>query len=95
MKPIPWWQESVCYQIYLPSFCDGNGDGRGDFPGMLTRLDHLAALGVGAVWITPFYPSPLVDNGYDISDYCAVDRALAIWATSAAWWRAAMRAASG
>ena len=73
MKPIPWWQESVCYQIYLPSFCDGNGDGRGDFPGLLTRLDHLAALGVGAVWITPFYPSPLVDNGYDISDYCAID----------------------
>ena len=73
MNAIPWWQQIVCYQIYLPSFCDGNHDGLGDFPGLLTKLDYLASLGVGAVWITPFYPSPLVDNGYDISDYCAVD----------------------
>lgn len=73
MNTTPWWQQSVCYQIYLPSFCDGNHDGLGDFPGLLTRLDYLTELGVGAIWITPFYPSPLVDNGYDISDYCAVD----------------------
>ncbi len=73
MKTLPWWQESVCYQIYLPSFCDGNNDGLGDFRGLLSKLDYLADLGVGALWITPFYPSPLVDNGYDISDYCAVD----------------------
>lgn len=73
MKSTPWWQACTCYQIYLPSFCDGNGDGLGDFPGLISKLDYLQALGVGAVWITPFYPSPLVDNGYDISDYCAVD----------------------
>ncbi|MEX3018142.1 alpha-glucosidase [Kluyvera sp. STS39-E] len=73
MTDQPWWQASTCYQIYLPSFCDGNGDGLGDFPGLLSKVDYLQQLGVGAIWITPFYPSPLVDNGYDISDYCAVD----------------------
>lgn len=73
MNKQPWWQASTCYQIYLPSFCDGNGDGLGDFPGLLTKVDYLKALGVDAIWITPFYPSPLVDNGYDISDYCDVD----------------------
>jgi trehalose-6-phosphate hydrolase len=69
----PWWQACTCYQVYLPSFCDGNGDGLGDFPGLLSKVDYLEQLGVGAIWVTPFYPSPLVDNGYDISDYCAVD----------------------
>ncbi|WP_407732701.1 alpha-glucosidase [Pseudocitrobacter faecalis] len=73
MESKPWWQAATCYQIYLPSFCDGNGDGLGDFPGLISKLDYLQSLGIGAVWITPFYPSPLVDNGYDISDYCAVD----------------------
>ena len=73
MNKHPWWQSCTCYQIYLPSFCDGNGDGMGDFPGLLSKVDYLSALGVGAIWITPFYPSPLVDNGYDISDYCNVD----------------------
>ncbi|MGL5601720.1 MAG: alpha-amylase family glycosyl hydrolase [Silvania sp.] len=73
MNTNRWWQDAVFYQIYLPSFCDGNGDGLGDFTGLLTKIDYLATLGVGAVWITPFYPSPLVDNGYDISDFCAVD----------------------
>ena len=73
MNKQPWWQACTCYQIYLPSFCDGNGDGLGDFPGLLSKVDYLSALGIGAIWITPFYPSPLVDNGYDISDYCAVD----------------------
>lgn len=73
MSNQPWWQACTCYQIYLPSFCDGNGDGLGDFPGLLSKVDYLHQLGVGAIWITPFYPSPLVDNGYDISDYCAVD----------------------
>lgn len=73
MSNQPWWRACTCYQIYLPSFCDGNGDGLGDFPGLLSKVDYLHELGVGAIWITPFYPSPLVDNGYDISDYCAVD----------------------
>lgn len=73
MESKRWWQDAVFYQIYLPSFCDGNGDGLGDFRGLLAKIDYLAQLGVGAIWITPFYPSPLVDNGYDISNYCAID----------------------
>jgi len=73
LKTQRWWRDTVFYQVYLPSFCDGNGDGLGDFAGLLTKLDYLVELGVGGVWITPFYPSPLVDNGYDISDFCAVD----------------------
>lgn len=68
-----WWNETVFYQVYLPSFRDGNNDGLGDFYGLLEKIDYLASLGVKGLWITPFYPSPLVDNGYDISDYCAVD----------------------
>lgn len=68
-----WWQKSVFYQVYLPSFFDGNDDGLGDFPGLISKVDYLASLGIGGLWITPFYPSPLVDNGYDISDYCNVD----------------------
>ncbi|CAM3899448.1 alpha-amylase family glycosyl hydrolase [Rahnella victoriana] len=67
------WPERVFYQVYLPSFCDGNDDGLGDFKGLISKLDYLAGLGIGGIWITPFYPSPLVDNGYDISDHCAVD----------------------
>ncbi|MGL5387413.1 MAG: alpha-glucosidase [Serratia sp. (in: enterobacteria)] len=69
MTEQAWWRETVFYQVYLPSFQDGNGDGIGDFYGLIDRLDYLQALGVGGLWITPFYPSPLVDNGYDISDY--------------------------
>ncbi|MDF3008180.1 MAG: alpha-glucosidase, partial [Enterobacter kobei] len=71
MEPVRWWQECVFYQIYLPAFCDGNADGRGDFIGLMQKIDYLHELGIGGIWITPFYPSPLVDNGYDISDYCA------------------------
>lgn len=73
MEPVRWWQECVFYQIYLPAFCDGNADGRGDFIGLMQKIDYLHELGIGGIWITPFYPSPMVDNGYDISDYCAVD----------------------
>nr|WP_318382008.1 alpha-glucosidase [uncultured Enterobacter sp.] len=73
MHRIRWWQECVFYQIYLPSFCDGNADGLGDFPGLEQKIAYLHALGITGIWITPFYPSPGVDNGYDISDYCAVD----------------------
>lgn len=68
-----WWQETVFYEIYMPSFCDGNGDGIGDFPGITSKLDYLKELGIGGVWLTPFYQSPKIDNGYDISDYYAVD----------------------
>ena len=67
------FHESVVYQIYVKSFCDSNGDGVGDLPGITSKLDYLARLGVDYLWLTPFYPSPQRDNGYDISDYCAVD----------------------
>lgn len=65
--------QSVIYQIYVKSFCDSNGDGVGDLPGITSKLDYLAGLGVDYLWLTPFYPSPQRDNGYDVSDYCAVD----------------------
>ena len=61
------------YQVYPRSFADGDGDGIGDLPGLVSRLDYLAGLGVDAIWLTPFYPSPLHDGGYDVSDYRAVD----------------------
>lgn len=68
-----WWLDAVVYQVYLRSFSDSDGDGIGDLPGLRARLDYLAHLGVDVVWITPFYPSPQVDNGYDISNHEAVD----------------------
>ena len=68
-----WWKKSVIYQIYPRSFCDTNGDGIGDIPGIISKLDHIQALGVDAVWISPMYASPQDDNGYDISDYRDID----------------------
>jgi alpha-glucosidase len=69
----PWWKHAVIYEIYPRSFQDSNGDGIGDLNGITARLDYLQDLGVNAVWITPFFPSPQVDFGYDISNYTAVD----------------------
>ncbi len=68
-----WWQKTVVYQVYPKSFKDTTGSGQGDIPGITRRLDYLKTLGVGAVWLTPVYPSPMVDNGYDIADYTAID----------------------
>ena len=62
-----WWHEKVAYQIYPKSFYDSNGDGIGDIPGIIEKLDYLKALGVDIVWISPCYPSPFADQGYDIS----------------------------
>src|SRR5450631_1505343 len=68
-----WWRGGVIYQIYPRSFADANGDGVGDLAGITSRLDHVAALGVDAVWLSPFYKSPMKDFGYDVSDYRDVD----------------------
>ncbi|WP_199442072.1 glycoside hydrolase family 13 protein [Umezawaea beigongshangensis] len=73
MTADAWWKSAVVYQIYPRSFADSNGDGVGDLPGIVAHLDHLSALGVDVVWLSPIYPSPQDDNGYDISDYTAVD----------------------
>ena len=67
-----WWHHLTAYQIYTRSFCDSNGDGIGDFQGIISKLDYLQELGVGAIWISPFNDSPNYDNGYDISDYYAI-----------------------
>ncbi|MCA5597184.1 alpha-glucosidase [Lactiplantibacillus argentoratensis] len=70
-----WWQRATVYQIYPRSFQDSNGDGIGDIPGIISRLDYLTALGVDALWLSPVYKSPNADNGYDIADYQAIDPA--------------------
>src|SRR5215213_4450276 len=69
----PWWQHAVFYEIYPRSFKDSNGDGIGDLNGITSKIDYLAALGIDAIWITPCYPSPQVDFGYDVSDYENID----------------------
>src|SRR5215203_3860771 len=72
-----WWREGVLYQIYPRSFQDSDGDGIGDLRGIIARLDHLNgrddSLGIDGIWISPFYPSPMADFGYDVADYCDVD----------------------
>lgn len=70
---LPWWQIGAIYQVYPRSFQDSNGDGVGDLEGIRRRLDYLVWLGVDAIWISPFYPSPMYDFGYDVADYCDVD----------------------
>jgi alpha-glucosidase len=72
LSRLKWWQEAVFYQIYPRSFADGNGDGIGDFAGMIERLDYLQDLGISAVWLSPHYPSSLFDYGYDVADYTGV-----------------------
>lgn len=69
----PWWRGAAIYQIYPRSFSDSNGDGIGDLRGITARLDHVARLGVDAIWISPFFTSPMKDFGYDVADYCDVD----------------------
>ncbi|WP_170977924.1 alpha-glucosidase [Blastococcus sp. CCUG 61487] len=72
-RDAPWWTRAVVYQVYPRSFQDSDGDGIGDLGGVLQRLDHLADLGVDVLWLSPIYASPQADNGYDISDYQAID----------------------
>jgi alpha-glucosidase len=73
MTDTVWWQHGVIYQVYPRSFQDSNGDGIGDLAGIERRLDYLHWLGVDAVWISPIFPSPMADFGYDITDYCGID----------------------
>lgn len=72
-RTTPWWADAVIYQVYPRSFADADGDGMGDLPGITSRLDHLASLGVDALWLSPFYLSPQHDAGYDVADYRQVD----------------------
>jgi alpha-glucosidase len=72
MSELKWWQTAVFYQIYPRSFADSNGDGIGDLQGIIAKLDYLKTLGIGAIWLSPHFPSPLVDCGYDVSDYRGV-----------------------
>jgi maltose alpha-D-glucosyltransferase/alpha-amylase len=67
-----WYKDAIIYQLHVKSFCDSNDDGIGDFQGLISKLDYIADLGVNAIWLLPFYPSPLLDDGYDISEYRAV-----------------------
>jgi len=68
-----WWRGAVVYQVYPRSFADSDGDGVGDLPGIESRLGYIASLGVDAIWISPFFTSPMADFGYDIADYRGVD----------------------
>ena len=67
-----WYKDAIIYQLHVKSFFDSNNDGVGDFAGLLSKLDYIAELGVSAIWLLPFYPSPLLDDGYDIADYRGV-----------------------
>ena len=73
MDKTPWYMSAYFYQIYPRSFMDGNGDGYGDFVGITQKLDYLRSLGIDCIWIQPIYPSPMFDDGYDISDFVDVD----------------------
>ncbi|MFW5745535.1 MAG: alpha-amylase family glycosyl hydrolase, partial [Spirochaetota bacterium] len=72
MSDAPWYKDAIIYELHVRSFYDSNGDGMGDFRGLTERLDYLQDLGVNAIWLLPFYPSPWRDDGYDISDYRGV-----------------------
>ena len=68
-----WYKRAIIYELHVRSFFDGNGDGTGDFQGLTQKLDYLQELGITAIWLLPFYPSPLRDDGYDIADYYSIN----------------------
>ena len=68
-----WYKDAVIYELHVKTFCDSDGDGMGDFRGLMEKLDYLQELGITAIWLLPFYPSPLRDDGYDIADYFDVN----------------------
>lgn len=73
MNEQPWWRNAVIYEVYIRSFADSDDDGMGGVAGIRSRVPYLAGLGVDAIWVTPWYPSPMVDGGYDVADYCDID----------------------
>ena len=68
-KDLHWYKDAIIYELHIKAFCDGNGDGIGDFKGLTSRLDHIAQLGANCIWLLPFYPSPRLDHGYDVTNY--------------------------
>ena len=74
-EKLHWYKDAIIYELHIKAFRDGNGDGIGDFQGILERLDYLQDLGVTAIWVLPFYPSPQKDDGYDIADYYNINPA--------------------
>src|SRR5690348_5925350 len=70
---VSWWKDAVVYQIYPRCYADASGDGVGDLDGICAHLDHVQRLGADAIWLSPIYPSPMADNGYDVSDYCDIN----------------------
>ena len=70
---LRWYKDAIIYELHIKAFADSNGDGIGDFKGLIQRLDYLEELGVTAIWLLPFYPSPLSDDGYDIADYYTIN----------------------
>ena len=68
-----WYKDAIIYELHVKTFCDSDGDGMGDFRGLIEKLDYLQELGITAIWLLPFYPSPMRDDGYDIADYCDVN----------------------
>jgi maltose alpha-D-glucosyltransferase / alpha-amylase len=75
LRPVDWYKDAVIYELHVRAFADSDGDGIGDFPGLTSKLDYLQSLGVTAIWLLPFYPSPLRDDGYDIADYRSINPA--------------------
>ena len=69
---LPWYMDAVFYEVHVRAYCDSNKDGKGDLPGLISKLDYIKDLGVDCIWILPIYPSPLKDDGYDIADYYEV-----------------------
>ena len=72
---LHWYKDAVIYELHIKAFCDSSGDGIGDFTGLMQKLDYLQNLGITAIWVLPFYPSPLKDDGYDIADYYSINPA--------------------
>jgi alpha-glucosidase len=89
-----WWRYGIFYQVYPRSFRDSDGDGVGDLRGIIEKLPYLESLGIDAVWLSPVFPSPMADFGYDISDYTGIDHCSDRWRISTRSWRLCMTTAS-